>query len=91
MKFNKNGFGWEKEVTKKYVDDKTEILPVKNSYIVFEDAIPSLMDSEVNTYGLVETKDYIFDSLQNENMIISVIKFNLNVTLIMVLMILLKI
>ena len=74
MKFNKNEFGWEKEVTKKYVDDKTEILPVKNTYTIFENSIPYL------PYTVGGFKDYIFDSLQNEDKIISVVKFNLNVT-----------
>ena len=55
--------------TKKYVDNKTEILPVKNNYIIFENAVPRLVENE-----------YIFDNLQNEDMIISAIKFNLNVT-----------
>ena len=61
--------------TKKYVDDKTEILPVKNNYIIFEDAVPSR--TEVASDGF---KYYIFDSLQNEDMIISAVKYNLNVT-----------
>ena len=61
--------------TKKYVDDKTEILPVKNNYIIFEDAVPSR--TEVASDGL---EYYIFDSLQNEDMIISAVKYNLNVT-----------
>ena len=61
--------------TKKYVDDKTEILPVKNNYIIFEDAVPSR--TEVASNGL---EYYIFDSLQNEDMIISAVKYNLNVT-----------
>ena len=78
-----NGNGWYKGklsqdgtptedkdlTTKKYVDDKTKILPVKNNYIIFEDAVPS--------DGL---EYYIFDSLQNEDMIISAVKYNLNVT-----------
>ena len=61
--------------TKKYVDDKTKILPVKNNYIIFEDAVPSR--TEVASDGLGY---YIFDSLQNEDMIISAVKYNLNVT-----------
>ena len=61
--------------TKKYVDDKTKILPVKNNYIIFEDAVPSR--TEVASNGL---EYYIFDSLQNEDMIISAVKYNLNVT-----------
>ena len=61
--------------TKKYVDDKTEILPVKNNYIIFEDVVPS--STEVASDGL---EYYIFDSLQNEDMIISAVKYNLNVT-----------
>ena len=61
--------------TKKYVDDKTEILPVKNNYIIFEDTVPSR--TEVASDGL---EYYIFDSLQNEDMIISAVKYNLNVT-----------
>ena len=77
MKFNKNEFGWKEKVsintdelvTREYVDDKTKILPVKNTYTIFEDAVPHLQE-----------EDYIFDSLQNEDMIISAIKFNLNVT-----------
>ena len=88
MKFNKNEFGWKEKVsvntdelvTKEYVDDKTEILPVANKYVIFEDAIPHLQE-EVDTYTIGgELKDYIFNSLQNEDMIISAIKFNLNVT-----------
>ena len=61
--------------TKKYVDDKTEILPVKNNYIIFEDVVPS--STEVASNRL---EYYIFDSLQNEDMIISAVKYNLNVT-----------
>lgn len=61
--------------TKKYVDDKTEILPVKGNYTIFEDAVPSR--TEVASNGL---EYYIFDSLQNEDMIISAVKYNLNVT-----------
>ena len=65
--------------TKKYVDDKTKILPVKNNYIIFEDAVPS--STEVaSTYNIGEFEYYIFDSLQNEDMIISAVKYNLNVT-----------
>ena len=65
--------------TKKYVDDKTEILPVKNNYTIFEDAVPS--STEVaSTYNIGEFEYYIFDSLQNEDMIISAVKYNLNVT-----------
>ena len=67
MKFNKNEFGWKEKVsvntdelvTKEYVDDKTEILPVKNTYTIFEDAVPHLQEENV----------YIFDNLQNEEMI----------------------
>ena len=67
-------------LSKDYVDDKTEILPVKNTYTIFENSIPYLQE-EVDTYTVIdEFKDYIFDSLQNEDMIISAIKFNLNVT-----------
>ena len=66
MKFNKNEFGWKEKVsvntdelvTKEYVDDKTEILPIANKYIVFKDAVPHFQE-EV----------YIFDNLQNEEMI----------------------
>ena len=61
--------------TKKYVDDKTEILPVKNNYIIFEDAVPSRTEVASNGFEY-----YIFDSLQNEDMIISAVKYNLNVT-----------
>ena len=65
--------------TKKYVDDKTKILPVKNNYTIFEDAVPS--STEVaSTYNIGEFEYYIFDSLQNEDMIISAVKYNLNVT-----------
>ena len=65
--------------TKKYVDDKTEMLPVKNTYTIFENSIPYLRE-ETDTYSAVPFKDYIFDSLQNEDMILSVVKYNLNVT-----------
>ena len=73
----------------KYVDDKTEILPVKNNYIIFEDAVPRLMEDAVprlmedtvSTYIIGgEFKNYIFDSLQNEDMISSAIKYNLSIT-----------
>ena len=67
-------------LSKDYVDDKTEILPVKNTYTIFENSIPYLQE-EVDTYTVIDKfKYYIFDSLQNEDMIISAIKFNLNVT-----------
>ena len=68
------------EAGKKYVDDKTEILPVKNTYAVFENSIPYLREEETDTYLIGGFKDYIFESLQNEDMIIPAIKFNLNVT-----------
>ena len=66
MKFNKNEFGWKEKVsvntnelaTKKYVDDKTEILPVKQNYTIFENSIPELQEQE-----------YIFNNLQNVDMI----------------------
>ena len=67
-------------LSKDYVDDKTKILPVKNNYTIFENSIPYLQE-EVDTYTVIDKfKYYIFDSLQNEDMIISAIKFNLNVT-----------
>lgn len=66
-------------LSKEYVDDKTEILPVKNNYIIFEDAVPRLME-DTATYGTAGFDHYIFDSLQNEDMIISAVKYNLNVT-----------
>ena len=90
-----NGNGWYKGklsqdgtptedkdlTTKKYVDDKTEILPVKNTYTIFEDAVPRLMEDTASTYIIGgEFKDYIFDSLQNEDMISSAIKYNLSIT-----------
>ena len=76
-------------LSKDYVDDKTEILPVKNNYIIFEDAVPRLMEDAVprlmedtvSTYIIGgEFKNYIFDSLQNEDMISSAIKYNLSIT-----------
>ena len=66
--------------TKKYVDDKTEILPVKNNYIIFEDAVPHLMEDTATYSAIGGFEQYIFDSLQNEDMIISAVKYNLNVT-----------
>lgn len=57
--------------TKKYVDDKTEILPVKNEYVIFEDAVPRLME-DTATYGTGSggaNNTYIFDNLQNADMI----------------------
>ena len=66
--------------TKKYVDDKTEILPVKNNYVIFEDAVPTPKTSETSTYGAVDVKQYAFDNLQNEDMISSAIKYNLSIT-----------
>ena len=91
-----NGNGWYKGklsqdgtptedrdlATKKYVDDKTEILPVKNNYIIFEDAVPRLME-DVPTYGTggsgggMNNNTYIFDNLQNADMIVHSAKFNL--------------
>ena len=65
--------------TKKYVDDKTEILPVANNYIIFEDAVPRLME-DTATYGAVgggTNNTYIFDNLQNTDMIVHSAKFNL--------------
>ena len=86
MKFNKNEFGWKEKVsvntdelaTKKYVDDKTEILPVANKYIIFEDAVPRLME-DTATYGTSGGINgaYIFDNLQNTDMIVYSAKFNL--------------
>ena len=52
--------------TKKYIDDKTEILPVANKYVIFEDAVPRLTDNI-----------YIFDNLQNADMIVRAVRFNL--------------
>ena len=63
----------------KYVDDKTEILPVANKYIVFEDAVPRLME-DTATYGGSTggtNNTYIFDNLQNADMIVHSAKFNL--------------
>lgn len=66
--------------TKKYVDDKTKILPVKNNYIIFEDAVPSSTEVASTYSNSGGFEYYIFDSLQNEDMIISAVKYNLNVT-----------
>ena len=64
----------------KYVDDKTEILPVANKYIIFEDAVPRFMEN-VAPYGTVGGSSingaYIFDNLQNTDMIVHSAKFNL--------------
>ncbi len=63
----------------KYVDDKTEILPVANKYIIFEDAVPRLMEHPP-TYGSGGSginSAYIFDNLQNTDMIVHSAKFNL--------------
>ena len=62
----------------KYVDDKTEILPVTNKYIVFKDAVPRFMEN-VATYGTTGgiNSAYIFDNLQNTDMIVHSAKFNL--------------
>ena len=86
MKFNKNEFGWKEKVsvntdelvTKEYVDDKTEILPIANKYIVFKDAVPRLME-DTATYGagVGINSAYIFDNLQNTDMIVYSAKFNL--------------
>lgn len=87
MKFNKNEFGWKEKVsvntnelaTKKYVDDKTEILPVAHKYVIFEDAVPRLME-DTATYGAGAGAGggaYIFDNLQNTDMIVYSAKFNL--------------
>ena len=68
--------------TKKYVDDKTEILPVANKYIIFEDAVPRFMEHPP-TYGSGGSGGsgingaYIFDNLQNTDMIVHSAKFNL--------------
>ena len=68
--------------TKKYVDDKTEILPVANKYIIFEDAVPRFMEHPP-TYGTGGgggsgiNSAYIFDNLQNTDMIVHSAKFNL--------------
>lgn len=70
------------DVSKEYVDDKTEILPVANKYIVFEDAVPRLME-DTATYGSSDSgtgstnNTYIFDNLQNADMIVHAGKFNL--------------
>ena len=70
---NDSGF-----TTKKYVDDKTEILPVANKYIIFEDAVPRLME-DTATYGAGGgiNSTYIFDNLQNADMIVRAVRFNL--------------
>ena len=62
----------------KYVDEKTEILPVANKYIIFEDAVPHLMEDTV-TYAVSDgtNNTYIFDNLQNTDMIVHSAKFNL--------------
>ena len=64
--------------TKKYVDDKTEILPVAHKYVIFEDAVPRLME-DTATYGVSGGINgaYIFDNLQNTDMIVYSAKFNL--------------
>ena len=40
-------------LSKDYVDDKTEILPVKNTYTIFENSIPYLQE-EVDTYTVID-------------------------------------
>ena len=68
-------------VTKKYVDDKTEILPVANKYIIFEDAVPRFMEHPPthgsSGGGSSINGAYIFDNLQNTDMIVHSAKFNL--------------
>ena len=65
---------------KKYVDDKIEILPIKNSYTIFKDSVPSL-NQDVASYGTgggdVINKTYIFDNLQNTDMMVDAVEFNL--------------
>ena len=63
---------------KKYVDDKIEILPIKNSYTIFKDSVPSL-NQDVASYGVGGgiNKTYIFDNLQNTDMIVDAVEFNL--------------
>ena len=65
--------------TKKYVDDKTEILPVANKYVIFEDAVPRLMENVAphGSSGGGINSAYIFDNLQNTDMIVHSAKFNL--------------
>ena len=60
------------------VNDKTEILPVAHKYIIFKDAVPRLME-DTATYdtGVGINSAYIFDNLQNTDMIVSAVKFNL--------------
>ena len=60
------------------VNDKTEILPVKNEYVIFEDAVPRLMENTA-TYdtGGGANNTYIFDNLQNADMIVRAARFNL--------------
>ena len=71
--------------TKEYVDDKTEILPVKNNYVIFEDAIPVPTEA-ASTYGTGGTGGAdinnfnIFDNLQNTDMIVRATKFNLTIS-----------
>ena len=64
---------------KKYVDDKIEILPIKNSYTIFKDSVPSF-NQDVASYGVGGggiNKTYIFDNLQNTDMIVDAVEFNL--------------
>ena len=60
------------------VNDKTEILPVKNNYVIFENAVPRLME-DAATYDTSDNTDniYIFDNLQNADMIVRAARFNL--------------
>lgn len=60
------------------VNDKTEILPVKNNYVIFENAVPRLM-KDAATYDTSDNTDniYIFDNLQNADMIVRAARFNL--------------
>ena len=70
MKFNKNEFGWKEKVsvntdelvTKEYVDDKTEMLPIKNTHYIMRDCVPiSRQNININE---METEGYIFNDEQ---------------------------
>lgn len=65
---------------KKYIDDKTSILPIKNSYTIFKDSVPSLKQDTVTAYGVGgdgACKVYVFNNLQNTDMIVDSPEFNL--------------
>lgn len=65
-------------------NEKTSILPIKHNYTIFKDAVPSLKQDTASTYGAGGGDDtrklYVFNNLQNTDMIVAAVEFNIIVS-----------